>query len=123
MYMSGVLETYEHMISHMLKQLPAPSHPKTAANGGNVAAAVATPATGTSSDATVEAGGDIREQLSYILDKIQKLRTHRYREQNQFLQVLQALGKVQVQKSRPGSQLQDGLTRVPGQRTYTVVTV
>lgn len=86
-YMSGVLEMYEKLLGHMLKQLPTPS-PKTAELAGHQAATAATATT----------DGDVRKQLSYILKKVQDLRRHRYHEQNQILQGLHALKHIQVHR-------------------------
>lgn len=89
--MGGMLEMYEQLIGHMLKQLPTPS-PKTAVSAGRGAAAA--------SDAAMGAGGDVRKQLSYILKKVQDLRTHHYHEQDQFLQRLKALRQIPVEALR-----------------------
>lgn len=93
LYMSGMLEMYEQLIGHMLKQLPTPS-PKTAASAGRGAATAAAAA---ASDAVMGAGGDVRKQLSYILKKVQDLRKHHYHEQDQFLQGLKALRHIPVE--------------------------
>lgn len=107
--MSGVLEMYEKLIGNMLKQLPTPS-PKMAENAGDQAAAV-TPAAGTA--AAMGAGGDVRKQLSYILKKVHILRTRHYQEQDQFLQALQVLSHVKVQKQRHQKYIYMGWTVCP----------
>ncbi|XP_044042598.1 interferon gamma-like [Siniperca chuatsi] len=93
-FMGGVLETYEKLIGHMLKQQPT-SSPQTAGNDQRPASAV-TPAASTASDAEAGAGGKVRMELSYILKKIQDLRKHNYHEQEKLLKGLQALNHIQM---------------------------
>ncbi|XP_045896220.1 interferon gamma-like isoform X1 [Micropterus dolomieu] len=89
-FMGGVLDTYEKLISHMLKQLPTPS-PQEA---GTHPASAVTPTAG--GDAEVGDGGDIRAELSYILKKVQDLKLKGYREQEKLLRGLQALKHIQM---------------------------
>ncbi|KAI3366968.1 hypothetical protein L3Q82_009249, partial [Scortum barcoo] len=84
-FMGGVLETYEKLIGHMLKQLPTPS-PQTAGSA----------VTSTGGNAEAGAGGDVREELTYILGNIQELRKHHYKEQDKILQELRRLKHIQV---------------------------
>ncbi|XP_037317291.1 interferon gamma-like [Pungitius pungitius] len=79
-FMGGVLETYEELLGQMLKQLPPPT-PRAAESNERPAAA--------------DPGDDARAELTYILDKVQKLRKHRYREQEKFLLRLSALKHIQ----------------------------
>uniref|UniRef100_A0A3Q4AT56 Interferon gamma n=1 Tax=Mola mola TaxID=94237 RepID=A0A3Q4AT56_MOLML len=88
-YMSSVLDMYEKMFGHMLKQLPTPS-PKLAASTGRQAAA------GSASDAPTGAGEDVRKQLTYILKKVQDLKRHHYQKQDQFLQKLYSVRHIQI---------------------------
>ncbi|XP_068995495.1 interferon gamma 1 [Embiotoca jacksoni] len=76
MVMSGILDSYEKLIGHMLKQLPTPSPQMTA--GGS------------------EAGGDIKTSLNYILNKIQLLKDNNYQEQNKVLLQLHAFKHIQM---------------------------
>uniref|UniRef100_A0A3Q3W7L6 Interferon gamma n=1 Tax=Mola mola TaxID=94237 RepID=A0A3Q3W7L6_MOLML len=74
-YMSSVLDMYEKMFGHMLKQLPTPS---------------------SASDAPTGAGEDVRKQLTYILKKVQDLKRHHYQKQDQFLQKLYSVRHIQI---------------------------
>lgn len=91
--MSSVLDMYEKMFGHMLKQLPTPS-PKLAASTGHQAAA------GSASDAPMGAGEDVRKQLTYILKKVQDLKRHHYQKQDQFLQKLYSVRHIQVERPK-----------------------
>ncbi|KAM6895758.1 interferon gamma 1-like [Xenentodon cancila] len=84
--LGGVLGAYEKMINHMLKQLPTPS-PQTAKE---------TSTSGTSGDAGSVPSENIREKLSYILQRIKDLKIHHYEEQERLLNGLQALRQIQV---------------------------
>lgn len=94
--MGGVLETYEKLIGHMLNELPTPS-PETAGSQGGPAAAIPA-APGTASDDGSQAGRTVREDLNYILKKVQELRRHHYQEQDKLLKELQTLGHIQVER-------------------------
>ncbi|KAG7218747.1 hypothetical protein INR49_019750 [Caranx melampygus] len=81
-FLGGVLETYEKIINHMLKELPTP-----------------TPQTDTS--APVGAAGsqgseDVKTQLNYILKMVRELRKHHYEEQDKLLQRLQDLKHIKM---------------------------
>ncbi|XP_074554655.1 interferon gamma-like [Halichoeres trimaculatus] len=78
-YLGGVLETYEKLFSHMIKQQPTPS-PQTAGN------------------AVVQNNGDddVRGKLGYILKMVHDLRKHRYQEQETLLQNLQSLKHIKM---------------------------
>ncbi|XP_040005620.1 interferon gamma-like [Xiphias gladius] len=93
-FMGGVLETYEKLIGHMLNELPTPS-PETAGSQGGPAAAIPA-APGTASDDGSQAGRTVREDLNYILKKVQELRRHHYQEQDKLLQELRTLGHIQM---------------------------
>uniref|UniRef100_A0A8C7Y4L6 Interferon gamma n=1 Tax=Oryzias sinensis TaxID=183150 RepID=A0A8C7Y4L6_9TELE len=88
-FMHGVLETYEDLIGHMLKQLPTASPPP-----GSSQDKPASP--GTSNDDGAPVKADVRSKLMYILEKIQFLKTHRYQEQEKLLHRLQNLKKIQM---------------------------
>ncbi|XP_030295621.1 LOW QUALITY PROTEIN: interferon gamma-like [Sparus aurata] len=83
LFMGGILESYEKLLGHMLKQLPTAS-PQT-----------------DSVDSTagmVEAGpsGDVRKDLRYILTKVQELKKKSFHEQEMILHGLQDLKHVQM---------------------------
>nr|BCK60960.1 interferon gamma [Sebastiscus marmoratus] len=90
MFMGGVLETYEKLISHMLNQLPTPT-PQTA-ESNNLPASAA----GTASGGEVGADVDVRKDLSYILNMVKELKKNRYLEQEKILQELKALKHIQM---------------------------
>lgn len=96
--MGGVLETYEKLLSQMLKQLPTPS-PLTTGSKDRPASDV-TAAPGTANVAGPEAGGDVRKGLSDILDMVQKLRKHNYQDMEKVLQGLHSLKHIQVERRR-----------------------
>lgn len=82
MFLGAVLETYEKLIDQMLQQLPTPS-PRDA------------------SAASVEESGtsrNVRTELTYVLNKVKELRTHRYQEEKKLLQGLHALKHIQVER-------------------------
>lgn len=89
--MSGVLETYENLLSQMLNQLPTPS-PQTTGNEERSASVTAGSSLGS------DAGGDVRKGLSDILDMVQKLRKHNYQDLEKLLQGLHSLRHIQVQR-------------------------
>ncbi|XP_076578573.1 interferon gamma-like [Chaetodon auriga] len=93
-FMGGVLETYEKLIGHMMKQLPTQS-PQTASSNMDPASAVI-PTAGTAGGAGTGAGVDVRKELGYILKKVQELRKQRYHEQEKLLQGLQSLRHIQM---------------------------
>ncbi|XP_031715081.1 interferon gamma-like [Anarrhichthys ocellatus] len=88
-FMGGVLEIYEKLLGQMLKDLPTPT-PQTAGSNEIPAAAV------TASGGEVGMGEDVRTELSYILNKVQELRKHRYQEQEKLLHELRALKHIQM---------------------------
>lgn len=96
--MGAVLETYEKLIGQMLKE-PNQSPQTTGLSNEDPAPAV-TPTPGTAGGAERGASGDVRRDLSYILTKVQELRKHHYREQEQLLQGLHSLRHIQVQRRR-----------------------
>ncbi|XP_068565534.1 interferon gamma-like [Cebidichthys violaceus] len=89
LFMGGVLEMYEKLLGQMLNELPTPT-PQTAGSNMHPAAAV------TASGGEVGAGEDVRTELSFILDLVQKLKKHHYQEQEKFLQELRALKHIQL---------------------------
>lgn len=95
--MGSVLETYEKLLSHMLKQLPTPS-PQTTVSRDRPASVTAAP--GSASVAGSEAGGDVRQGLSDILEMVQKLRKHNYQDLEKLLQGLHSLRHIQVKRCR-----------------------
>lgn len=94
--MGGVLETYEKLLSQMLKQLPTPS-PQTA---GSDRPASVTSAPGAASVAGLDAGQDVRTGLSNILEMVQYLRKHNYQDLEKLMQGLHSLKHIQVKKCR-----------------------
>ncbi|XP_035468649.2 interferon gamma [Scophthalmus maximus] len=88
LFMVGVLETYEKLIGQMLTHLPTPNPPTTGIHVRLGAATAAATAPG--------AGGEVGKELNFILKKVQELRKHRYQEQSELLQGLEALGKIQM---------------------------
>lgn len=93
LYLGAVLETYENLINHMLKQLPTPSpQTATAVNGApnNGAAAVA-------ASKGSEPNENIKKMLNTILKNIQDLKSHRYREQGELLKELQDVQNIKVE--------------------------
>uniref|UniRef100_A0A3Q2UXK2 Uncharacterized LOC102303515 n=1 Tax=Haplochromis burtoni TaxID=8153 RepID=A0A3Q2UXK2_HAPBU len=75
-FMGGVLESYEKLLGHMLKQLPTPS-PQIAVSNA-------------------QPGRDVRSELNYILKKVQELKKRRYHEQEKLLQGLQTLRDIKM---------------------------
>nr|NP_001347661.1 interferon gamma 1 precursor [Monopterus albus] len=84
-FMGGVLETYEKLLSHMLKNLPTPS-PQT--TGSRELPVTATPGTAGSED--------VKAQLRYILKRVQDLRKYSYQDQEKLLQGLHSLRHIQM---------------------------
>ncbi|XP_061570508.1 interferon gamma-like [Cololabis saira] len=84
-YLGGVLEAYEKLISHMLKQLPTPS-PQTTGDKAS---------SGTPGDAG-SVPSDVGEKLHYVLKRIKDLKTHHYEEQERVLKGLQSLRHIQM---------------------------
>ncbi|XP_037616259.1 interferon gamma-like [Sebastes umbrosus] len=100
MFMGAVLETYEKLISHMLNQLPTPT-PQTTGSNKLSATAIGTPAAGTpaagiASGGEVGADGDVRKELSYILNMVKELKEKRFLEQEKILHELKALKHIQM---------------------------
>ncbi|XP_026217169.1 interferon gamma-like [Anabas testudineus] len=93
-FMGGVLETYEKLLSKMLEELPTPS-PQTTGSKDRPASDVI-PAPGTANGARSEAGGDVRKGLSDILEMVQKLRKHNYQDLEKLMQGLHSLKHVQM---------------------------
>uniref|UniRef100_A0A3Q2EHZ7 Interferon gamma n=1 Tax=Cyprinodon variegatus TaxID=28743 RepID=A0A3Q2EHZ7_CYPVA len=73
-YMYGVLEEYEKLLGHMLKQLPTPS-PQLATSGTRTA--------------SLSSSDEIRSNLMKVLSKMQELKRNNYKEQ--------AVGNFKVQ--------------------------
>lgn len=88
MFLGSVLETYEKIINHMLKELPTPA-PQT-----DTAVPV---------DAAESQGStDVKTQLNYILKMVVQLRKHHYEEQDKLLQRLQDLRHIKVERHDKG---------------------
>lgn len=99
--MVGILETYDKLIGQMLKQLPSPS-PQTAETKEQPGStATITPAAGAAGNAEAGAGGNVREELTYLLKMVQELKRHCYQEQEKFLRGLQGLRHIQVERHPP----------------------
>lgn len=94
-FMGGVLESYEKLLGHMLKQLPTPS-PQIAVSNAQPGSAI-TPASSSPNNAGLVAGRDVRSELNYILKKVQELKKRRYHEQEKLLQGLQTLRDIKVE--------------------------
>lgn len=90
LFMGGVLEAYEKLIGHMLKELPTPS-PLPATSGDK--ADPSGPST-----AEPSAAGDTRSNLIKVLQKIRELKKHSYQEQVKILHELQKLKHIEVRK-------------------------
>ncbi|XP_073336990.1 interferon gamma-like [Pagrus major] len=90
LFMGSILDTYEKLIGHMLKQHPTVG-PQTAGSSEHLASAV-----GTTSNAGTGASGDLREDLTYILGKVRELKRKRFQEQEKILHGLQAVKHVQM---------------------------
>ncbi|KAM4523079.1 interferon gamma [Fundulus diaphanus] len=88
LFMGGVLEAYEKLFGHMLKQLPTPG-PQLAISQNKADAS----GTGTSGSS---AAGDVRSSLTKVLQKIKELKTNRYGEQVNLLQGLQKLKHIEM---------------------------
>ncbi|XP_008399112.1 uncharacterized protein LOC103459380 [Poecilia reticulata] len=88
LFMGGVLEAYEKLIVHMLKELPTPS-PLSATSGDKA---------DTSGPSTAEpsAAGDTRSNLIKVLQKIRELKQHSYKEQVKILHELQKLKHIEM---------------------------
>ncbi|NP_001347651.1 interferon gamma [Maylandia zebra] len=93
-FMGGVLESYEKLLGHMLKQLPTPS-PQIAVSNAQPGSAI-TPASSSPNNAGLVAGRDVRSELNYILKKVQELKKRRYHEQEKLLQGLQTLRDIKM---------------------------
>ena len=104
-YMSNILDIYERMFDHMLKQLPTPS-PKLAAITGHQAA------TGSANDVPTGAGGDIKKQLTYIRNKMRELKKHHYQKQDQFLQKLYTDRHIKVGRTKVQSNISKYMTHI-----------
>nr|ATB56374.1 interferon gamma [Acanthopagrus schlegelii] len=80
--MGGILDTYEKLLGHMLKQQPTAS-PQTAS---------------VSTDSYEQAGasGDVRGDLKFILKKVQELKKKKFHEQEMILRGLQDLKHIQM---------------------------
>ncbi|MEQ2178781.1 hypothetical protein GOODEAATRI_017643 [Goodea atripinnis] len=87
LFMGGVLEAYEKLFGHMLRQLPTPS-PHLAISKDKAGTSTARPS----------ASGDVRSNLKKVLEKIEELKRHRYQEQVKLLQGLQNLKHIEVWK-------------------------
>lgn len=84
LFMGGILDTYEKLLGHMLKQLPTAS-PQTDSVDS------------TAGDGGAGPSGDVRKDLRYILTKVQELKKKSFHEQEMILRGLQDLKHVQVQ--------------------------
>ncbi|KAM8740024.1 interferon gamma-like [Acanthopagrus schlegelii] len=82
LFMGGILDTYEKLLGHMLKQQPTAS-PQTAS---------------VSTDSYEQAGasGDVRGDLKFILKKVQELKKKKFHEQEMILRGLQDLKHIQM---------------------------
>nr|WHA35311.1 interferon gamma [Acanthopagrus latus] len=82
LFMGGILDTYEKLLGHMLKQQPTAS-PQTAS---------------ISTDSYDRAGpsGDVRDDLKFILEKVRELKKKKFHEQEMILRGLQDLKHVQM---------------------------
>ncbi|MED6292549.1 hypothetical protein CHARACLAT_001422 [Characodon lateralis] len=85
LFMGGVLEAYEKLFGHMLRQLPTPS-PQLAISKDKAGTSTAGPS----------ASGDVRSNLMKVLQKIKELKRHRYQEQVKLLQGLQNLKHIEM---------------------------
>ncbi|XP_014864505.1 PREDICTED: uncharacterized protein LOC106931076 [Poecilia mexicana] len=88
LFMGGVLEAYEKLIVHMLKELPTPS-PLPATSGDKVD-------TSDPSTAKPLAAGNTRSNLNKVLEKIRDLKLHSYKEQVKILHELQKLKHIEM---------------------------
>lgn len=95
LFLGGVLDTYEKLIGQMLEQLPTPSPQTETAHSRGQAASPASGA-GPSSAAT-DPHADVRTKLTYILERVKKLKTSGFQEQERLLQRLQGLQEIKVQ--------------------------
>ncbi|NP_001347668.1 interferon gamma 1 precursor [Poecilia latipinna] len=88
LFMGGVLEAYEKLIVHMLKELPTPS-PLSATSGDKA---------DTSGPSTAKplAAGNTRSNLNKVLEKIRDLKLHSYKEQVKILHELQKLKHIEM---------------------------
>ncbi|XP_033991650.1 interferon gamma-like [Trematomus bernacchii] len=77
-FMRGVLETYETLISKMLKELPTPL-PDTKGGVGEGGA-----------------GEDVRTELNYILQKVLELKKNQYKEHDNLLSSLKKLISIKM---------------------------
>ncbi|XP_063316862.1 interferon gamma-like [Pelmatolapia mariae] len=93
-FMGGVLESYEKLLGHMLKQLPTPS-PQITGSNAQPGSAI-TPASSSTNNAGSVAGRDVRSELNYILKKVQELKKRRYHEEEKLLQGLQTLRDIKM---------------------------
>ncbi|XP_059181988.1 interferon gamma-like [Centropristis striata] len=89
LFMSVVLEVYEKLIDHMLKQLPSAQNTTDTSNDTPAPAAAA-------AAAKAEKGNEVRTQLKYLKGKISQLKTNRYQEQEKFLQEMKSLKHIQM---------------------------
>lgn len=108
--MSAVLEVYEKLIGQMLKELPNPSpQPQEVGDASESGA-----------------NDDVRAELSYILDKVQKLRENHFHEEGKLLEELHRLKDIQVRSqavkydTKPILWYGPKLRRMQGLSTQTV---
>ncbi|NP_001347644.1 interferon gamma 1 precursor [Boleophthalmus pectinirostris] len=78
-FMGGILETYDTLLHRMMEQLPT-SGPS-----------VDSPA---NANANTDSNGTVRNDLSYILGKVQALKNLHYKEQKDLLDRLQTLHNI-----------------------------
>ncbi|XP_034535351.1 interferon gamma 1 [Notolabrus celidotus] len=88
LFLGAVLETYEKLLEHMIKQRPTPS-PQT--TGGKVL-----PNANNAIGAETGSKEDVRGKLNYILNKVQDLRRMRYQQQHELLKSLQTLKHIKM---------------------------
>ena len=93
--MRGVLETYETLISKMLKELPTPLPDTTGSKGGVGEGG---------------AGEDVRTELNYILQKVLELKKNQYKEHDNLLSSLMKLISIKVKKETNMCICMDNLT-------------
>lgn len=96
-FMGGVLESYEKLLGHMLKQLPTPS-PQITGSNAQPGSAITAASSSTNNSGSLP-GTDVRSELNYILKKVQELKKHRYHEQEKLLQGLETLRDIKVEST------------------------
>ncbi|XP_034019352.1 interferon gamma-like [Thalassophryne amazonica] len=90
-FVSSVLETYENMIGQMLNQLS-----NTSSGTGEIKEGHASTITMATAGDGGRAKAEIREELNYILKKVQDLRILHYQQQKTLLQELQDVRQIKM---------------------------